>query len=137
MHLNSADPLNTLKVTTQVFSVLVFLCFFKIQRRLWPRFLDVSRTTFGMYLSHVIVLAAFLHPLWTILQKPGQHPLLGSFAMRVAMWLGAALLTVATSFLVARVLSTSPGLSWTVGIVPARARTEEFHAEAIPVAVVG
>ena len=115
MHLQSVDPLNTLKVTTQVFSVLVFLCFFKYRRRMWPVSFDVPRTTFGMYLAHVIVLAAYVHPLGAALRWAGPHPLLGSFGMRVATWLIAATLTAATSLVLARALSHSETLGWTVG----------------------
>ena len=131
MHLHAADPQNTLKVTTQVFSVLVFLCFFKYQRPLWPAFFDVPRTTFGMYLSHVLILAAFTYPLRTLLDGPHPHPFARSFVMRVAMWLATTAFVSGLSFAISRTLSASPALSWTVGSnwVAGRARGRDRSSD--------
>jgi membrane-bound acyltransferase YfiQ involved in biofilm formation len=115
LRLHSVDPLNTLKVTTQVFSVLVFLCFFKHQRSIWPKFIDVSRTTFGMYLSHVLILSGFNSALWTLLISPVAHPLLGSLAGRVTLWLAVTALTSGASLMLSRGISNSQTLSWIVG----------------------
>jgi membrane-bound acyltransferase YfiQ involved in biofilm formation len=115
VHLHAPDPLNTLKVTTQIFSVLVFLCFFKYQRPIWPACFDVPRTTFGMYLAHVLTLAAFTSPLWMLMNGTHPHPFLGSFAMRVAIWLATTALTAAVSLVLARALAASPTLGWIVG----------------------
>jgi fucose 4-O-acetylase-like acetyltransferase len=113
--LHAVDPLNTLKISTQIFSVVVFLLFFKVQRRLWPVSFDVSRTTFGMYLSHVILLAAVTSPLWSLMNQAPSHPLLGRFVVRLAVWLGATALVSAFSFALARAFSASPSLGWIVG----------------------
>jgi len=51
---------NTLRLSNQVFSVLVVLALVKLKRPVWPRFVDVRRETFGLYLSHAIVLNVML-----------------------------------------------------------------------------
>jgi membrane-bound acyltransferase YfiQ involved in biofilm formation len=60
-HRRSLDPLNTLRLSNQVFSVLVVLLLVKIGGKTWPRFVDVRRETFGIYLCHTIVLGGAIH----------------------------------------------------------------------------
>jgi len=62
-----ADAMDTLRISNQVFSILVVLAIFKVRKNLWPRAMDVRSTTFGIYLAHTIVLVVMLHlPEWVV-----------------------------------------------------------------------
>ena len=63
-----SDPLNTLRLSNQVFSISMVLLIFKFDGSTWPRFIDVRRHTFGLYLSHSIVLLFLMSFLqrWTV-----------------------------------------------------------------------
>jgi hypothetical protein len=61
--LHSADPMNSLRITNQLYSVVVVLAIVRVRRAVWPRFVDVRAHTFGLYLTHTVglaVLAAIL-----------------------------------------------------------------------------
>ena len=60
IHLNAPDPGNTLRLSNQIFSIVVVLFFLKIQHATWPKFVDVPQQTFGIYLSHFIILLVIL-----------------------------------------------------------------------------
>lgn len=109
---------NTIRITNQIFSLLVSLALFRLRGRTWPRFVDVSRHTYGVYLIHsvvILILAGVLsHQLWW--RTP-----LGSLAAGILLWV----VSYTVSLGVTVVLSSEPGLAWTVG---ARTKKKPAHA---------
>lgn len=55
--LGSEDPLNTLRFTNVIYSLAVVVAIMKLRTASWPRFMDVRSETFGIYLTHSIILA--------------------------------------------------------------------------------
>ena len=55
----SADPLNSLRVSNQAFSVLVALAIVKCKRSLLPSWINVKRETFGIFLIHPILIELY------------------------------------------------------------------------------
>lgn len=114
--LHSADPLNTLRFTNQLASVVVVLGILKLKRGVWPRFVDVRAHTFGLYLTHTVALVVLL-------------PVLVRVLPRIAPWeywsrLPAALTLLAVMFAVVyggclyvvRCMLAQPRLHWAVGL---------------------
>jgi len=112
----SIDPMNTLRISNQLYSVATVLAIVKLRRAVWPHFVDVRANTFGLYLTHTVVLAliaAMSRQLLPHLAAP-------------SWWIGnyGALLLLPLIFVVAyggcllivRALLAYPRLRWTVGL---------------------
>ncbi len=115
-HLGSPDPLNTLRLSNQLFSVAVVLLLLKIKRSTWPAFVDVRRHTFGLYLSHSMVQVVLISALAEALIH---HPIawiLNTAAGRLALWFAVLAATYGTSLAITRSLDAQPRLRWTVGM---------------------
>lgn|GEM_PF-353328 len=123
--LNSSDPYNTLRISNQIYSVLVVLAIMKLKNKVWPSFVDVRSHTYGLYLTHTSVRALLFAPLKPALRHLGQGPewLVWSTSLvllpiiYVAVY-GACLLLI-------RALLANPSLWWTVGL---RLRRESARA---------
>jgi membrane-bound acyltransferase YfiQ involved in biofilm formation len=127
--LHHADAFNTLRLSNQIFSISVVLMIFKFSRATWPRFIDVRRQTFGVYLAHGLVLRPFLH-----LSK---HARFGStyagHAEGVVFWIAVSAVTYLSCVMITTWLANRPSLQWIVGLTPnARLRpsmnTADSHA---------
>lgn len=57
-HIRPSDDLDTLRLTNQVYSIAMVLLIVKLRRAIWPRWIDVRGTTFGIYLAHPPLIAA-------------------------------------------------------------------------------
>ena len=115
-HIGSIDSMNTLRISNQLFSVAVVLAIFKAQRALSPRALNVRATTFGVYLSHSVILVSAINiakrsPLSTIFMQIGS---LGTAAV-IASCLCAWIIIYGCSLAVTYVIASRPGLCWMVG----------------------
>lgn len=111
IHLHSADPMNTLRITNQVFSIVTVLAIVQVKHATWPRFVDVRTHTFGLYLAHPIGLAAlkqilphFETPLWT-----SHFGAATAFPIAFTITYGGCLIVV-------RMLLSCSWLRWTVGL---------------------
>ncbi|HEY1501162.1 MAG TPA: acyltransferase [Acidobacteriaceae bacterium] len=114
--LQSADPMNTLRITNQVFSVLVVLAIMKLRHAAWPRFVDVRRHTFGLYLTHPIGLAAIKQLLPVIAAAAfWGTPIGAALSLPIAF-----IITYGGCLLVVRTLLACPWLRWTVGLAGAK-----------------
>jgi len=113
--LKNPEPSNTLRLTNQIFSICVVLMIFKIGRATWPGFIDVRRHTFGLYLSHPVVLMLVMHGL-------RQMPLRISKSMYIAntegilVWLAASVLTYASCLGITMWLESRRSFEWMVGL---------------------
>lgn len=110
--LHSADPVNTLRITNQIYSILAVLAIMKLKNAAWPRFVDVRMHTFGLYLTHPIGLAALKLVLPHVVSAPFWGSRVGaalSIPMAFAMTYGSCLLII-------RGLLSCSWLRWTVGL---------------------
>jgi membrane-bound acyltransferase YfiQ involved in biofilm formation len=110
--LSGTDPLNTLRLSNQAFSISMVLLIFKFSRATWPRFIDVRRHTFGLYLTHSLVLQFFLHTF--------KYMRLGSSyageVEGVLLWLAVSVATYCCCLTVTIWLANRPSLQWMVGL---------------------
>ena len=114
--LHSADPLNTLRLSNQAFSIFVVLMIFKFRRATWPAFIDVRRHTFGLYLSHL----AFVMLLGRTLRHfPRWAPdsIYVSAIEGVVLWVALSVTAYVCCLLLTRWLASRPSLQWMVGLV--------------------
>jgi hypothetical protein len=122
--LGSIDPINTLRISNQIYSVVVVLGIVKVRRSLWPRFVDVRKHTFGLYLTHTLGLAMLVRVLKRLL------PYCFSFTGRSQTVVGVLLilvmfcLTYAGCLLAVKALLSDPRLRWAIGLsAQGKART--------------
>ncbi len=109
------DDINALRLTNQIYSLAFLLLLLKLTHAASPRFVNVRTTTFGIYLTHTLVLqlvASFFRKLTGFSQGGGywRHELL-SLAVSLAIFVA----TYATALLFVQFLNSWPKLSWTVG----------------------
>jgi peptidoglycan/LPS O-acetylase OafA/YrhL len=113
--LGSSDPLNTLRLTNQVFSVMVGVSFLKARRALWPHFINVRAQTFGLYLAHTPVLAVLG---MLALRFPGNFGgaiLKDTVAGSLLLIMATFTVTYGGCLLLVRFLVSIPCLHWIVG----------------------
>lgn len=115
-HLHSADPLNSLRITNQLYSVAVVLAMMRLRHAAWPRFVDVRAHTFGLYLTHSVALTVLEPVLVRILPRLGPLRLwkspFGSSVLIPILFIvvyGGCLLMV-------RELLSHSWLRWTIGL---------------------
>jgi membrane-bound acyltransferase YfiQ involved in biofilm formation len=114
--MGSLDALNTLRISNQAFSIAVVLTIFKVRRALSPRTLDVRSTTFGVYLSHTVVLTAAINiakrgPLSAIFVQIGHLGTAAVIPASLCAWITIYGCSLAVTYMIA----SRPGLCWMVG----------------------
>lgn len=112
----SQNPLDTLRFSNQAFSIAVAILIFRVRRTIAPLNIPVRATTFGIYLTHSIVLACLLNAVERIRLF---HPIalwdLPSAAFIALVLIAGFLITYSLSLLVTKVVLAIPSLSWIVG----------------------
>jgi Acyltransferase family len=124
--INPDDALNTLRLTNQIYSVVVFLAFIGIRTKLWPRFMDVRANTFGLYLIHPLMLWAIPgvldaeYALWTgapfgafqqkVINQIWMNPMSG-----LAFWGLMFFGIYGAALMVTRWMVSRPRLKWLIG----------------------
>jgi membrane-bound acyltransferase YfiQ involved in biofilm formation len=122
--LNCADPLNSLRLTNQVFSISMVLMIFKFSRATWPTFIDVRRHTFGIYLAHCVILRPFLH-----LSKNSRfHWAYAGNAKGILLWIAVSTVTYLSALTITIWLAKRPSRQWIVGLAP-DASTPSLNAD--------
>ena len=114
--LGSIDSLNTLRASNQIFSVLAVLSFAKVRRRLWPRAIDVGRHTFGIYLSHALIVSIVLTGARRLLELRSVAGYTHNQGVRLILWVAATSIAWTSGFLISRRIAASPNLSWMQGL---------------------
>jgi hypothetical protein len=118
-HLQAPDPLNAMRLSAQIFSVVATLMLFQFRTSIHPRLIDVRAHTFGVYLLHPIVLAILVERIRVILDRFPPNEPMAMLVLRVALWACAAVFTCAICFTATKLLAMSPSLGWLVGAPPA------------------
>ncbi len=116
--LGSIDPLNTLRITNQAYSVVVVLAIVRLKRAVWPRFVDVREHTFGLYLTHTAGVALVCFALKQI--HPPAALISGWQSGLTAIWVIPAMFVVVYGgcLVLVGALRSIPILRWTVGLAP-------------------
>ena len=125
------DGSNTLRLSNQVFAVLVVMVFVKLKKVASPRFVQVRRETFGLYLSHAMLLDIVLRGVQAVFRMAPRGWLPTSSAGLVAEWLMVFAATYSAGIVVARTLAGWDATQWLVGLSAARrpARTASVEEE--------
>jgi surface polysaccharide O-acyltransferase-like enzyme len=69
---NSPDIFNSLRFSNQIYSVLIVILLVRIRRRTWPAFINVAETTYGIYLTHAMVVGFVFAAAASLVHMP-QH----------------------------------------------------------------
>lgn len=132
--LRSEDPLNTLRITNQVASVVVVLAIMKLKRAVWPRFVDVRGHTFGLYLTHTVALALLLSTLVRV-QRIATGIKWSSLPFALIVLPSMFVVVYGSCLLLVRFILSRAWLRWTVGLAGSgrsapRSRTQEVEKTA-------
>jgi peptidoglycan/LPS O-acetylase OafA/YrhL len=133
---HSIDPMNSLRFANQVYSVLMTILLLRVRRVTWPRFVDVGAHTYGVYLSHTMLLTAAFAAAGRIVIGHGHRTGPVGF---VVMWALLAPTSYLLSLLLTRWIATSRW-PWLVGAASPRAEkavaadTRPNRLEALPAA---
>jgi hypothetical protein len=113
---HSVDPLNSLRITNQLSSVVTTLAIVRLRRSVWPRFMDVRAHTFGLYLSHTVGLAVLGAILVRLLPRLAPLPFWTSVPANAVLLPAIFITTYGGSLLLVRSLLSNSWLRWTVGL---------------------
>jgi hypothetical protein len=119
--LRAPDPTNTLRLTNQIFSVLVVLLLFKMKSRSWPHFVNVRQQTYGIYLIHWFYLRMAIQAVLKLLPlkfAAGTYP---SAALAFFLCGLVFAVTYGASLLTAKWLAGKNTLRWTIALKPEKA----------------
>ncbi|HEY6412457.1 MAG TPA: acyltransferase [Edaphobacter sp.] len=112
--LRSGEEFNTLRLSNQVFSVLMVMLIVKCKDALFPKAIDVRGETFGIFLIHPILLQIFM----TVRDRVPATTMLGIRENGVLL-ISLGLATFGTiyllSLLLTKLLRRVPYLRWTIG----------------------
>jgi hypothetical protein len=126
------DPLNVLRVTNQVYAVLVLLLLVKMGRPRWTRFVDVRRETFGIYLTHTLILITACRVVMAVCSVDGWWRTTRTGLS--GLWLIVFVATYGFSLGLTRLLLRSSRTAWMVGAIHHSdgAQTEDGRDEPAP-----
>jgi peptidoglycan/LPS O-acetylase OafA/YrhL len=113
----SGDSLDTLRLWNQVFSVMVVLVLVKVRGRTWPGWMHPRRETFGIYLSHAMVLDIVMHGVRAWFRPRQGSWLLAHHAGLLVVWAGTLAATYGICLMVTRALAAWRRTGWLVGVV--------------------
>ena len=112
--LRTGEEFNTLRLSNQLFSVMVVMLIVKCKMTLYPKTIDVRAETFGIFLIHPILLEIFI----AVRDRVPDRTMLGIRGNGVLV-ISLGLATFGTiyllSLLLTKVLRRVPYLKWTIG----------------------
>ncbi len=130
LRLHSEDPMNTLRLSNQIYSVLVVLCLCKLHKPAWPSFVDVSRDIFGIYLSHALVVSTCLTLLRWIVDLPGLKTFASKPVARLLLWASATAVSWSVGLVLTRSFAAGRRTAWLVGTKAIRKDGPELKRQA-------
>ena len=114
--MGSIDPLNSLRLTNQIFSVMAVLFIYKFRHATWPGFVSVRDNTFGVYLLHPLIMML----VWPVFKS---HPFAATVRRLAAgnvggvvLWMLATLLVYAAALGVTKFLASRQSTCWLMGL---------------------
>jgi membrane-bound acyltransferase YfiQ involved in biofilm formation len=121
------DPMNSLRIGNQVYSVAVVLAICKLRKTVSPRAVNVRTSTFGIYLAHTIVMTLLIFAAkHTILRSADFDAWKEPAGVLAGLSLSAFLATYGCSLILTQRILDHPRLRWMVG---AGARGKAAHKE--------
>ena len=114
---HSIDPYNTLRLSNQAFSILTVLVLLKLRRGIWPKLVNARRDTFGIYLTHWILLAILMRATRYSLRGFTQSWICRTEGGMLLLWLAMVVASYGASLSITRVLAASRLTRWMVGVV--------------------
>jgi membrane-bound acyltransferase YfiQ involved in biofilm formation len=117
--MGSTSVVNTLRLSNQVYSVAAVLVIVKLRKAVWPRAMDVRTCTFGIYLTHsiVLVLAVFIIKR-ALLRAFGEAAWTSPAEVEICLSFLTFAVTYGSSLALTAWLLNQPRLSWMVGALP-------------------
>ena len=115
-HLHSPDPLNTLRLSNQMFSIVVVLLILKIRRGVWPTFVNVRRETYGIYLAHGMLLAMGINLLNEVRRTYFPSTQIEAGLSGIFIWLLLSAAVYLAALATTRMLAAQVHLRWLVGV---------------------
>ena len=116
IHLKDPDPSNTLRLSNQIFSIAVVFFLLKIRHATWPKFVDVAQHTFGIYLSHFIVLLIVVKFMVRTAFVSATTKALASPAGSILLWAFVLSVTYTASLIITKAVARHASLEWMVGL---------------------
>jgi hypothetical protein len=116
----AGDPyaMSTLRVSNQLYSIVVALALFKVHKPVWPHALNVRSSTFGIYLTHMILMVFVVDFGMRMVFGSAVGPIAGSKAATATMLSLCSFLAIyAGSLALVGWLLRYPRLQWTVGVL--------------------
>jgi membrane-bound acyltransferase YfiQ involved in biofilm formation len=111
----SDAALNTLRISNQLYSVAAVLAILKFRKALWPRFIDVRASTYGIYLTHAIVLSLLMNAVrYKGLKMHAAGLTSGNVAAAGCFALLIFVLTYGSALVLTNWIAAQPNLSWMV-----------------------
>jgi len=130
--IGSNDPANSLRISNQVYSVMVVLAIVRMRSAVWPRFINVRENTFGLYLTHAIalrfVVSAMTHAHVYPVASSTWEASMDALAFATAMFV----ITYAGSLVVVRTMMAHRSLRWAIGLPVKRITLERTINTSIP-----
>ena len=114
--LHSVDPMNSLRITNQISSVVVVLAIVRVRQALWPRFVDVRAHTFGLYLTHTVALTVLDPILIRVMPRIAPIRFWSSVSCFMALLLVMFVFIYGSCLILVRGLLMNRWLRWTVGV---------------------
>jgi peptidoglycan/LPS O-acetylase OafA/YrhL len=114
--IGNPHPMNVLRISNQVYSIFVVLAISKLRKPVWPRIVNVRTTTFGIYLTHIIVLFFLMGIVKrTILQTLISHGWDTNPAAQICFLLGIFAVAYGASLALTKWQLSHPSLRWLAG----------------------
>ena len=117
---NSPDEFNSLRFGNQIYSVVMVILLLRIRRRSWPSFVNVAETTYGVYLTHGMMISLIFACAMKLVTVHGSLPgPVGIFLL----WAMLAPLIYFLALQLSRMFSSSRRWAWVVGATSEGAAT--------------
>jgi hypothetical protein len=118
-NIGNQNPMNILRISNQAYSIFVVLAISKLRKPVWPRIVNVRTATYGIYLTHVIVLFLIMGVVKrTILHALTTHAWSTNPAAQICFLLGVFAVTYGASLALTKWLLSHSRLRWMVGAAP-------------------
>ncbi len=131
LHRGAEDPMNSLRLSNQAFSVAAVLVIYKFRRITWPRFVQVRDDTFGIYLSHPLVLLLLWPFLNTHLMAVIVQHLAGGRVSAVVLWVCVILIVYGLSLTITKMLAEFAPLRFLIGLEAGKSLRDQRFAPAV------